>query len=98
DDQAVGAAQLTAQVFQGIGFRYAIDNRSSDAASQFAFDHLQRVGEGVIQIQPLLEPLGEKGEAAGYQQRFRSVLSETIEHALGTRRQRESLFVDSLQR
>src|SRR5438046_1929923 len=59
---------------------------------------VQRAGDGMVETEPGLEPVSEEGEAAGNEQRLGADATESGEHALGARRELQTLVVDARER
>ena len=89
------AFELAPKTRERRSLHLSIDDLAGDAPGEPAAGDLQRAGDGMVETEPGLEPVGEEGEAAGNQQRLGAGAGESGEHGLGTGREPQALVVDA---
>ena len=67
DDLLSLQSELLADFLYFDCFDVGVSDFPRQLAAQFADDDFQRVGTGVVEVEALFQPLGEKSKAAGYQ-------------------------------
>ena len=92
------AFELACKTRESGSLHLTIDDLAGDAPGEPAVGDVQRAGDGMVETEPGLEPVGEEGEAAGNQQRLGAGASESGEHALGAGREPQALVIDACQR
>src|SRR6266542_6510492 len=70
--QPVIAFELAPEARERRSLHLTIDDLAGDASGEPAAGDLQRAGDGMVETEPGLEPFGEEGEAAGYEERLRA--------------------------